>query len=72
MAYTRHGVVAYWVENDLEITTDYGAHWSAPPAFVDGNIFDRTLIWKEHIILQTDFDKLFAMSDAAPLQKWAV
>lgn len=70
MAYTHHGVVGYWVDEVIDITSDYGAHWSDPPIFSDGNIFDKTLIWNDYLVLRTDFDKLFAMAESEPLQAW--
>ena len=70
MAYTEHGIVGYWVDEVIDITTDYGAHWSDPPIFVNGNVFDKTLIWNDELILSTDFNKLFAMNDPEPLKKW--
>ena len=72
MAYTHHGLTGFWADEIEEITSEYEAHWSAPPGFVDGNIFDKTLLWREKMLLHTDFDRLFAMRDAAPLTNWIV
>lgn len=70
MAYTHHGLIGFWADDIEEITAGYEAHWSKPPGFVDGNIFDKTLLWNEKLVLHTDFEKLSAMRDAAPLQNW--
>ncbi|MDH5216326.1 MAG: chemotaxis protein CheW, partial [Gammaproteobacteria bacterium] len=72
MAYTHHGLTGFWADEIEEITSGYEAHWSAPPGFIDGNIFDKTLLWREKLLLHTDFDRLFAMLDAAPLTNWIV
>lgn len=72
MAYTVHGLTGFWADEIEEITSGYEAHWSAPPGFVDGNIFDKTLMWREKLLLHTDFDRIFAMRDAAPLTNWIV
>lgn len=72
MAYTHHGLTGFWADEIEEITSGYEAHWSAPPGFIDGNIFDKTLLWREKLLLHTDFDRLFAMRDAAPLRSWIV
>ena len=71
MAYTRHGVTGFWVDEIIEITNDFEQEWSAAPSFIEDKVFDRTLIWHEKLILQTDFDRLFAMQTSAALSQWA-
>ena len=70
MAFTHRGIVAYWVDAIIDITSDCGAHWSEPPLFVTGNVFEKSLIWQDKLVLKTDFDKLFNMNDAKPLHQW--
>ena len=71
MAYTRHGVTGFWVDDVLEITSAYDKQWSDSPAFIDDQVFDKTLLWHEKLVLQTDFDRLFAMKTADALSEWA-
>ncbi|MDH5546042.1 MAG: chemotaxis protein CheW [Gammaproteobacteria bacterium] len=70
MAYTRHGLTGFWADEIEEITSGYEDNLAAPPMYSDGNVFDKTLIWNEHIVLHTDFDALYAMKDARPLSAW--
>lgn len=70
MAYTHHGLTGFWADDIEEITSGYEVDFSTPPKFVGGNVFDKTLIWKDRMVLHTDFDRLYAMKDAAPLKIW--
>ncbi len=70
MGSTIHGAAGFWVDQVLEVTTQYDLHKSNPPRFSDTDIFDCTLLWGEHMVLQTDLNCLFAMNDPEPLQEW--
>jgi chemotaxis signal transduction protein/nucleoid-associated protein YgaU len=70
MAYTHKGLTGFWADDIEEITSGYEAHFRDPPVFAGGNIFDKTLLWNEKIILHTDFERLSAMRDAAPMKNW--
>lgn len=71
MAYTRHGVTGFWVDEIIEITNDFEQNWSSAPSFLEEKVFDRTLLWHDKLILQTDFDRLFAMKASGALSEWA-
>lgn len=71
MAYTHHGVTGFWVDEIVEITNDFEQDWSKAPAFSGDNIFDKTLLWHEKMVLQTDFDRLFSMKESQELNEWA-
>ena len=71
VAHTRHGDIGFLVDEVLEVTQQDSENWSEPPKFIGGNIFDRTLHWREMLVLSTDFNRLYAMEDAAPLHAWA-
>jgi len=71
MAYTRHGVTGFWVDEIIEITNDFEQDWLSPPAFVEDKVFDKTLLWHDRLILKTDFDRLFSMKNATALSQWA-
>ncbi|MDH3326038.1 MAG: chemotaxis protein CheW [Gammaproteobacteria bacterium] len=71
MAYTRHGITGFWVDEIVEITNDFDQNWSAPPSFVEDNVFDRTLVWNDKLILETNFDRLFSMKNSGALSEWA-
>ncbi|MDH5728025.1 MAG: chemotaxis protein CheW [Gammaproteobacteria bacterium] len=70
LAYTRHGLMGYIVDEVLEVTSNFEYDWSDPPNFVSGNIFDKTLHWGEALVLSTDFDRLYAMNESEPLKQW--
>ena len=71
MAYTRHGITGFWVDEIIEITNDFEQDWSSAPAFTEENVFDKTLLWHDHFILKTDFDRLFSMKTSRALSDWA-
>lgn len=70
MGSTVHGMVGFWVDEVLEVTTQYDFTETAPPVFPDLSIFERALLWNDKLVLQTDLNCLFSMSDATPLQHW--
>ncbi len=70
MATTRRGLTGFLVDEIYEVTSDYEYDWRAPPRYVNGNVFDSTLLWEDKLILNTDFDRLQAMDEAAPLTAW--
>ncbi len=71
MAYTRHGVTGFWVDEIIEITSDFEQNWSASPSLVEEKIFDQTLLWHDKLVLNTDFDRLFSMQQSGKLNEWA-
>ena len=70
MGHTENGTVGFWVDEVLEVTSEYEIHNAKTPAYTDKNVFECAFLWRDKLILKTDFDKLFAMNDAAPLQEW--
>ncbi|MDH5377419.1 MAG: chemotaxis protein CheW, partial [Gammaproteobacteria bacterium] len=66
-----HGLCGFMVDEVMEITTLDDENWSQPPKFISDNVFDKTLTWREHLVLSTDFDRLRAMKESVPLQAWA-
>ena len=70
MGITEGGVIGFWVDEVLEITKQYDEHRANPPRFSNEDVFTETYLWRDKIILHTNFNRLFAMPDFAPLHAW--
>ena len=70
VAYTEHALTAFWVDEVIEITSDYAPDWSPAPKIGGESPFDKTLYWHEQICLFSDFDRLMNMPSAGSLARW--
>jgi len=72
LAHTKFGLVGFWVNEVLDIVNGSDEEWGDAPSFLGDNIFYQTMLWKEKLILQSEFDRLVAMNDSQKLHEWAV
>lgn len=70
MGQTAKGTAGFWVDEVLEVTDQYEIHSAKPPEYSEQCVFESTVLWRDKLILKTDFTQLFMMSDAGPLQEW--
>ena len=71
VAYTEHGLTGFWVDEVLEISSDYPADWSPAPYFDGPSPFEKTLYWQERICLYSRFDKLLTTPSVNALAHYA-
>ena len=70
MAHTAKGSAGFWVDEVLEVTDQFEIHSTKPPEYSEQCVFESTILWRDKLILKTDFTQLFTMNDAGPLQEW--
>ena len=70
MGFTSKGVSGFWVDEIMEVTDEYEVHNAQPPTFTNVNIFDCTYLWRDKLVLNTDFDRLFNMKESLPIKDW--
>ena len=70
MGHTEKGTVGFWVDEVLEVTDQFEIHSAKPPEYSDPIVFECTILWRDKLILKTDFTQLFILNDASPLKEW--
>ena len=70
MGQTAKGTAGFWVDEVLEVTEQFEVHSAKPPEYTERSVFECTILWRDKLVLKTDFTQLFMMSDARPLKNW--
>ncbi len=70
MADVAGQVTGFWVDEILEIIEAEEYQWSDSPRFCADDSFPRTLLWRDRIVLYSDFSRLLALRESAALEQW--
>ncbi len=70
MVRTPSGLAGFWVDEIVEVTASEQCQWAEPPRLIPQSVFEKTVLYKDELVLYTDFARLYAMADAGPFQTW--